>query len=123
MYKVCWIGGCQSADILAAYDAAIVDGVDILSVSLAATTFRQLNYFEDVFAIGAFHAMRRGILTSKAAGNAGPRPASIPNVAPWFISVAATNIDRKFFGDLKLGNGQIIRVIIPLISFTYFLKY
>jgi len=123
VYKVCWTAGCQSVDILAAYDAAILDGVDILSVSLGPISIRQQNYFEDIYAIGAFHAMRRGILTSKSAGNSGPGRATIPNLAPWLISVAAATIDRKFFTNLKLGNGQIIRVIIPLTSFTYFLKY
>nr|XP_007141831.1 hypothetical protein PHAVU_008G229300g [Phaseolus vulgaris]ESW13825.1 hypothetical protein PHAVU_008G229300g [Phaseolus vulgaris] len=110
VYKVCWTGGCQSVDILAAYDAAISDGVDILSVSVGSTV-KHLNYFEDVHAIGAFHAMRRGILTSKSAGNSGPNPSTMADVAPWYISVAATTIDRKFLTDLKLGNGQIIRGI------------
>nr|XP_007141830.1 hypothetical protein PHAVU_008G229200g [Phaseolus vulgaris]ESW13824.1 hypothetical protein PHAVU_008G229200g [Phaseolus vulgaris] len=78
------------------------------------STVKHLNYFEDVHAIGAFHAMRRGILTSKSAGNSGPNPSTMADVAPWYISVAATTIDRKFLTDLKLGNGQIIRnLIIP----------
>ncbi|MQL89324.1 hypothetical protein Taro_021891 [Colocasia esculenta] len=34
VYKVCWIDGCGGADILKAFDDAIADGVDILSVSL-----------------------------------------------------------------------------------------
>ncbi|KAF5185730.1 Subtilisin-like protease SBT4.6 [Thalictrum thalictroides] len=34
VYKVCWYGGCPLADILAAFDDAIADGVDIISVSL-----------------------------------------------------------------------------------------
>ena len=34
VYKPCWSSGCQTADILAAFDEAIYDGVDIISVSL-----------------------------------------------------------------------------------------
>ncbi|KAL0312681.1 UNVERIFIED_CONTAM: Cucumisin [Sesamum radiatum] len=34
VYKVCWAFGCSSADILKAFDDAIADGVDIISVSL-----------------------------------------------------------------------------------------
>nr|XP_007141829.1 hypothetical protein PHAVU_008G229200g [Phaseolus vulgaris]ESW13823.1 hypothetical protein PHAVU_008G229200g [Phaseolus vulgaris] len=103
----------EESERMKAYDAAISDGVDILSVSVGSTV-KHLNYFEDVHAIGAFHAMRRGILTSKSAGNSGPNPSTMADVAPWYISVAATTIDRKFLTDLKLGNGQIIRnLIIP----------
>ena len=87
MYKVCWPSGCYSADILAAFDDAIADGVDIISVSLGFSGFRP--YFEEPVAIGSFHAMRKGILTSCSAGNSGPVPLSIINHAPWIISVAA----------------------------------
>jgi len=121
VYKVCWRSGCESADILGGFDLAILDGVDILSVSLGSSEHKQ--YFEDVIAIGAFHAMKRGILTSHSAGNSGPGPNTIPHLAPWFISVAATTIDRKFLTKLQLGNGKIFQVIIPLNCFTYFLKY
>ncbi|CAJ1970957.1 unnamed protein product [Sphenostylis stenocarpa] len=109
VYKVCWTRGCNGADILAAFDEAIVDGVDILSASLGPTVVVHAPYFQDVFAIGAFHAMKRGILTSKSADNLGPNPFTMSNVAPWFISVAATTIDRKFFTTLQLGNGQIFQ--------------
>ncbi|GAV86765.1 Peptidase_S8 domain-containing protein, partial [Cephalotus follicularis] len=34
-YKVCWIGGCFSTDILAATDKAIEDGVNVMSMSLS----------------------------------------------------------------------------------------
>ncbi|RWR89334.1 cucumisin-like protein [Cinnamomum micranthum f. kanehirae] len=52
MYKVCWAYGCASADILAAFDDAIADGVDIISVSLGSGFPAQ--YFEDGNAINPF---------------------------------------------------------------------
>ncbi|KAF2318940.1 hypothetical protein GH714_011909 [Hevea brasiliensis] len=52
VYKVCWSDGCWDADILAAFDDAIADGVDIISVSLGGST--PLDYFKDSTAIGAF---------------------------------------------------------------------
>uniref|UniRef100_A0A7N2MH80 Cucumisin n=1 Tax=Quercus lobata TaxID=97700 RepID=A0A7N2MH80_QUELO len=67
MYKVCWLNGCFDADILAAFDDAIADGVDIISISIGGRYPK--NYFTDPIAIGAFHAMRNGILTSASAGN------------------------------------------------------
>ena len=108
VYKVCWENGCSSADILAAFDDAIADGVDIISVSLG-FGFPQ-PYFEDPIAIGSFHAMRRGILTSNSAGNDGPFPYSVSNFAPGTLTVAASTIDRQFTAKAVLGNGQILSV-------------
>ncbi|KAL6556787.1 hypothetical protein OROHE_006663 [Orobanche hederae] len=62
VYKVCSDFGCASADILKAFDDAIADGVDIISVSLGSTWPQ--DYLDDSIAIGSFHAMRNGILTS-----------------------------------------------------------
>nr|GMD92439.1 subtilisin-like protease SBT1.5 [Ipomoea batatas] len=33
-YKVCWISGCYDADILAAFDYAVADGVGVISLSV-----------------------------------------------------------------------------------------
>lgn len=104
MYKVCWLSGCWSADILAAFDDAIADGVDIISVSLGSDFPSQ--YFEDPIAIGSYHAMKKGILTSNSAGNGGPFPISVSNYAPWSLTVAASSIDRKFVSNVVLGNGN-----------------
>ncbi|OVA12380.1 Peptidase S8/S53 domain [Macleaya cordata] len=104
MYKVCWSFGCSTADIFAAFDDAIADGVDIISVSLGFNGHRQ--YFEDPIAVGAFHAMKYGILTSNSAGNSGPEPATVANYSPWSLTVAASTIDRKFVSQVVLGNGQ-----------------
>ncbi|XP_059625339.1 cucumisin-like [Cornus florida] len=105
VYKVCWgDGSCLSADILAAFDDAIADGVDIISLSVGASF--PLNYFEDSIAIGAFHSMKNGILTSNSAGNEGPDPESITNFSPWSLSVAASTIDRKFVTMVQLGNNM-----------------
>ncbi|MFS7910291.1 putative cucumisin [Helianthus anomalus] len=101
-YKICFPGGCSEADILAAFDDAIADGVDIISISVGGSF--PLDYFEDSIAIGAFHSMKNGILTSNSAGNSGPTPGSITNLSPWSLSVAASSIDRKFMTQVVLGN-------------------
>ncbi|KAG6775330.1 hypothetical protein POTOM_018774 [Populus tomentosa] len=51
---------------------------DILSVSLG---FVPNEYFKDRTAIGAFHAVENGILVVAAAGNEGPAPGAVVNVA------------------------------------------
>ncbi|KAL6311901.1 hypothetical protein AAG906_011010 [Vitis piasezkii] len=104
VYKICWSDGCFDADILAAFDDAIADGVDIISISVGGKTE---NYFEDPIAIGAFHAMKKRILTSASAGNDGPVLASITNFSPWSLSVAASTIDRDFFTKVQLGDSNV----------------
>lgn len=106
-YKICWSDGCSDADILAAFDDAIADGVDIISLSVGGWP---MDYFEDSIAIGAFHSMKNGILTSNSAGNSGPDPESISNCSPWSLSVAASTMDRKFVTPVTLGNGAIYEV-------------
>ncbi|XP_010658508.2 cucumisin [Vitis vinifera] len=107
VYKICWSDGCDDADILAAFDDAIADGVDIISYSLGNPPSR--DYFKDTAAIGAFHAMKNGILTSTSAGNDGPRLVSVVNVAPWSLSVAASTIDRKFLTEVQLGDKKVYK--------------
>ncbi|KAK6126334.1 hypothetical protein DH2020_039906 [Rehmannia glutinosa] len=104
-YKVCWGGGCQDVDLLAAFDAAIADGVDVISVSIGGPL---RNFTQDSIAIGSFHAAKKGILTVCAAGNEGPAEGTIENVAPWILTVAASTIDRKLETSVKLGNGENI---------------
>ncbi|XP_061997946.1 cucumisin-like [Rosa rugosa] len=113
VYKACWgsSGSCDDADVLAAFDDAIADGVDILSVSLGGTI--PFDYLNDSYAIGSFHATRNGILVSMAAGNEGPGAKTVTNFAPWQLSVAATTINRQFITKVQLGNGKIYEGLLP----------
>jgi hypothetical protein len=108
-YKVCWLHGCDGADILAGFEAAISDGVDVLSVSLGGRT---KNLFSDPVAIGSFHAVANGIVVVSSAGNAGPYFETISNVAPWLFTVAASTIDRDFTSYVKLGDNKYIKVLL-----------
>ncbi|XP_031131231.1 subtilisin-like protease SBT5.3 isoform X2 [Ipomoea triloba] len=102
-YKVCWAEDyCSDADILAAFDRAIDDGVDVLSVSLVGEDPGP--YFQDGLAIGSFHAVKNGIVVVAAAGNDGPDAGSVTNVAPWLITVGANTMDRQFQSNVVLGN-------------------
>ncbi|KAK7292563.1 hypothetical protein RJT34_15414 [Clitoria ternatea] len=104
IYKVCWSSdGCADMDILAAFEAAIHDGVDVISVSLGGGI---ATYVQDCIAIGAFHAMRKGIVTVASAGNDGPTMATVTNNAPWIVTVAASGIDRDFQSTIELGSGK-----------------
>ncbi|KAH9752072.1 subtilisin-like protease SBT4.4 [Citrus sinensis] len=106
-YKVCSPElGCAETAILGAFDDAIADGVDIITISLGGQN--TLNFTEDVIAIGSFHAMAKGVLTLHSAGNSGPFIGSTVSVAPWLMSVAASNTDRLFVDKVVLGSGQTL---------------
>ncbi|KAF6146687.1 hypothetical protein GIB67_008973 [Kingdonia uniflora] len=104
-YKACWVGGCYDADILAAFDAAVADGVDVVSLSVGGVV---VPYNLDSIAISAFGAMDHGVFVSASAGNGGPGGLSVTNVAPWVTTVGAGTIDRDFPASVKLGNGMVI---------------
>ncbi|XP_057811852.1 subtilisin-like protease [Salvia miltiorrhiza] len=99
IYKVC----CGEVDILAGMDAAIEDGVDVLSISLGLHTE---TLYEDSIAVGAFSAMQKGIFISCSAGNDGPYLSAVGNGAPWILTVGASTIDRTLRAKAVLGNNQ-----------------
>lgn len=121
MYKVCWNvprGQCSNADLLKAFDDAIHDGVDVISVSLGT----QLPLFSEVddrdaISIGSFHAVTKGIPVVCAAANEGPSAYTVENTAPWILTVAASTIDRSFPTNITLGNNLTILVIFKQFAF------
>ncbi|XP_010477301.1 PREDICTED: subtilisin-like protease SBT4.3 [Camelina sativa] len=107
-YKVCLKGParCSDVNILAAFDDAIADGVDVISISIS--TDYVSNLLNTSVAIGSFHAMFKGIITAGSAGNNGPEQGSVANVSPWMITVAASATDRRFVDRVVLGNGKAL---------------
>ncbi|KAL9236870.1 hypothetical protein vseg_011490 [Gypsophila vaccaria] len=115
IYKACWaipnedkVNGntCLDADMLAAIDDAIHDGVHVMSISIG--TKEPTPYGEDPIAIGALHALKRNVVVAASAGNEGPTPGTLSNQAPWIITVGASSLDRKFYAPVVLGNGMTI---------------
>jgi subtilisin family serine protease len=123
VYKVCWgkdfNGKCTEADILAAFDDALHDGVHIISASFGEPP-PLTPFFASNTAIGSFHAMQLGITVVFSAGNNGPEPSLVSNVAPWSISVAASSVDRMFPTQILVDNNLSIMVIqIPANGLVY----
>ena len=56
---------------MTAFDDAIADGVDIITIAVALQT--QLEPTSNVVALGALHALKRGLLIVSCAGNSGPK--------------------------------------------------
>ncbi|GJN32865.1 hypothetical protein PR202_gb21404 [Eleusine coracana subsp. coracana] len=108
MYKACDKDGCSEAAIVAGIDAAVKDGVDVLSLSLGTRRGDGSDLSENSMAIALFGAVRAGVFVACSAGNSGPTEATLSNVAPWIATVAAATLDRVFPVFVTLGDGQVL---------------
>ncbi|KAK1302973.1 Subtilisin-like protease [Acorus calamus] len=102
MYKVCDGDDCADSDILAAMDEAVLDGVDVLSLSLGSPS---APFYADAIAIGSFAAVEKGVFVSCAAGNSGPNASTLSNEAPWILTVGAGEMDRTVRSTVVMGDG------------------
>ncbi|KAK4342933.1 hypothetical protein RND71_038749 [Anisodus tanguticus] len=59
-----------------------------LAAGTAKASWSRVEFSRNPIAIGAFHAVEKGILVVGSAGNDGPYPKSVVNVAPWIFTVA-----------------------------------
>lgn len=122
MYKACWDvegGMCSVADIWKAFDEAIHDGVDVLSVSIGTSFVHKAIDGEIDSAIPALHAVNKGITVVSPAGNGGPSTSSVINVSPWILTVAATTLDRSFTTLITLENNKTYLVYTIYIRFHF----
>uniref|UniRef100_J3LVC7 Subtilisin-like protease n=1 Tax=Oryza brachyantha TaxID=4533 RepID=J3LVC7_ORYBR len=112
VYKACWKrqnrqGGCDITAVLQAIDHAILDGVDVLSLSLGGAF---IEYY------GSLHAVNNGITVVFSAGNEGPAPRTVKNASPWGISVASASMDRAFPTVITATNKQAIICVLCYIN-------
>ncbi|KAJ0970938.1 hypothetical protein J5N97_018897 [Dioscorea zingiberensis] len=101
MYKVDFTTEPMVVD---AMNAAVKDGVHILSLSLGHSPEPSSYYYP--VAIGAFSADREGVFVTCSAGNGGPFESSVINTAPWVTTVGASTLDRHFPAHIVLGDGS-----------------
>lgn len=104
IYDVCADSiGCPSSAVLAAIDQAILDGVDIINISLSGG----LNpWNENSVSMALLNAHNAGIISSASAGNAtSQQPISVGNVnhlAPWIMTVANSFHGRTQSNDVSV---------------------
>ncbi|GJP39665.1 hypothetical protein CLOM_g24013 [Closterium sp. NIES-68] len=115
VYKALWKGADgttagETVDIEAAIDAAVADGVDVLSMS-----FGDLGMEATYLSDGALlNAAQANVVLVMAGGNEGPPPTyynyrSLTNVSPFYLTVGASTIGRQYHTELTLGNGVSLK--------------
>ncbi len=108
-YKVCWTAtvsaqtGCYTGDMLAAIDAAVADGVDVINFSISGT---QLNFLDPI-EVAFLNASNAGVFVAASAGNSGPGN-TVAHMSPWLTTVGASTHDRSQGGSITLGNGTVL---------------
>ncbi|KAF7006886.1 hypothetical protein CFC21_021886 [Triticum aestivum] len=128
IYRVCRPSPtvCPDYAIVDAFEAAVKDGVDIISVSLGQKTVPPVPDYKDPVTLAAFRAVSRGVLVVAAAGNKGPSPSTFVNDAPWYFTVGAGSVDRRIVADIVLDDGDILEgeaLIQGVSSSRYFPLY
>ncbi|HEY5979016.1 MAG TPA: S8 family serine peptidase [Microlunatus sp.] len=105
-YKVLWQAkdatqsGAYESDILAAIDAAISDGVDVINFSITSADDPT-----DPVQLAFLAAASAGIFVSTSAGNSGPGASTVQSTSPWVTTVGAHTI-APYYGTVTLGNGK-----------------
>ena len=99
-YKVCWNAGyvtpegvteagCFGSDSMAAIDAAVADGVDVINYSISGSRTSLIA----PQTLAMLNAAEAGVFVSVSAGNSGPTAATVGTPAPWVASIAASTYD------------------------------
>ena len=106
-YKALWstqsgdTASGATADLVAAIDQAVADGVDVINYSVSGS----LTEFDDPVEIAFLFAADAGVFVSASAGNSGPTASTVAHPAPWLTTVAAGTHNRDGQGSVTLGNG------------------
>jgi hypothetical protein len=106
VYKACWTApdpaqdGCTTADTVAAVDAAVADGVDVLNYSVSGS-----DRLDDSVERAFLGAATAGVFVAASAGNRGGAAGSVGHVSPWVTTVAAST-HHAFQGGVRLGDGR-----------------
>lgn len=101
-YKAVGPYGGMRADLTAAIEKAVADGVDVLNYSLGSSYARDPWRAADAQAFLA--AMAAGVFVVTAAGNDGPAAGTVgaPANAPWVTTVGASYANRLYLSELTL---------------------
>ncbi|MGJ5590058.1 S8 family serine peptidase [Micrococcus lylae] len=104
-YKACWDGvtssGCATADTVAAIDAAVADGVDVINYSISGSR----NQVVDPVELAFLNAASAGVFVAASSGNSGPTASTTAHASPWITTVAAST-HAVYEHTLVTGDGE-----------------
>ncbi|MFD2165975.1 S8 family serine peptidase [Thalassotalea euphylliae] len=95
-YKACWDfsdrdPGCFGTDTMAAIEAAVEDGVDVINYSIGGSLTSLLTGPSFAF----LNATNAGVFVATSAGNSGPSAGTVGMPVPWVTNVAASTYDGQ----------------------------
>ncbi|HEY7042854.1 MAG TPA: S8 family serine peptidase, partial [Nocardioidaceae bacterium] len=105
-YKVCWEladhtnCNASTSDSVAAIDAAVSDGVDVLNYSISGTQDNPIDPVE----LAYMYAADAGVFVAASAGNSGPGASTVAHPSPWLTTVAAAT-HFNYESTVLLGDG------------------
>ena len=107
-YKIGWnkadgTASATTADIVAAINAAVSDGVDVINLSFSGAT----DEVNDAVEINFMFAADAGVFVAASAGNSGPGASTVAHNSPWLTTVAASTHDRSFARTATTGDGHV----------------
>ncbi|WP_020388467.1 S8 family peptidase [Kribbella catacumbae] len=108
IYKALWAvdatggGSGTDADIIAAIDQAVADGVDVINYSISGSGSTYVN----TTGLAFLRAAKAGVFVATSAGNTGPGVSTVGKNFPWVTTVANGTHDRDVQTTVTLGNGK-----------------
>jgi subtilisin family serine protease len=120
-YKACYGGPdplstnddiCAGSDLIAAINAAVADGVDVINYSIGGGSATSVLAADDIAFLNSAAA---GVFVSVSAGNDGPGAATADHASPWYTTVAASTIPT-YEGTVQWNGQQAVGASVTVFS-------
>ena len=104
----------SSSDSVAAVQAAVEDGVNVINFSISGGA----NPYSDAVELAFLDAFNAGVFVAASAGNAGPGADTTDHRGPWVTTVAASTTSRAFVNAVHVTGSGGATLNIPGVSLT-----
>ena len=101
-YKACGPKSCFDSDLVAAINAAVADGVDVINFSIGPAGEYLVDPYTNPDDVAFLDAYKAGVFVATSAGNSGPNQNTVNHLGGWTTTVAASTNNRTFANTLKL---------------------